>query len=232
VALAALACLAWVPAVVAEPSLVIESLGVRRGQVSASLRLNEAFGAETRDAIKQGLPITVRFTAEIWRARRHWFDKQVDSRVKSYRLRYHPGERLFSLTERGLGRRRQTFETLEQALEEASVRRIAIHPRWELSDNHAYFVTVEAAIQPLTLAEFRELEGWISGRIHKDGPPGESSEEPGESGGGLSGAFFDLLVDLSGFGDTIFRARTPSFRPADLPVLDRRTAAVPADDVD
>lgn len=198
IAFGPLALLVWVTAAAAEPSLAIENLGVRRGQVTASLQLNEAFSAETRDAIEQGLPITVRFTAEIWRARRHWFDKQVDSRVKSYRLRYHPGERLFSLTERGLGRRRQTFETLEQAIEEVSARRIAIHSRWQLSESHTYFVTVEAAIQPLTLAEFRELEGWISGRIHKDGPPAGSSAEPGESGGGISGAFRGIDVARPG----------------------------------
>jgi hypothetical protein len=31
-------------------------------------------------------------------------------------------------------------------------------------------------------------------------------------------AVFGFLVDLSGFGDTIHRARTPRFRPADLPI--------------
>lgn len=224
--------LAWIGAAAAQPSLEIEGLGVRRGRVTASLRLIDAFGADTRGAIKQGLPITVRFTAELWRERRHWFDKQVDSRVKSYRIRYHPGERLFSLTERGLGKRRRTFETLEQTLEEISQRSVTVHPRWQLDERHTYFVTVEAAIQPLTLSEFRELDGWISGRIRKDGPPAQDPSDPGGNDGGISGAFFDLLVNLSGFGDTIFRARTPSFRPADLPVLDQRTAVFPADDMD
>lgn len=224
--------LAWTTAAAAQPSLEIEDLGVRRGQVTASLRLNDAFDADTRSAIEQGLPITVRFTAELWRERRHWFDKQVDSRVKSYRIRYHPGERLFSLTERGFGKRRQTFETLEQTLEEISLRKIPVHPRWQLAERHAYFVAVEAAIQPLTLSEFRELEGWISGRIRKDDPLAEGPSEAKEGDGGISGAFFDLLVDLSGFGDTIFRARTTSFRPADLPILDRRSGIYPADDMD
>ena len=84
------------------------------------------------------------------------------------------------------------------------------------------------------LEEFRELDGWIGGRIRGRGDADGGSEpgagepdsagsmepsEPASSGGGVTGAFFGLLVDLAGFGDTIYRARTPPFRPSDLPAV-------------
>ena len=81
-----------------------------------------------------------------------------------------------------------------------------------MSEAHRYFVTMEAAIQPLTWNEFQDLDGWLSGRIRGDNP----SEEDGEEDPGISRAFFEFLVDLSGFGDTYYRARTPSFQPSDL----------------
>jgi hypothetical protein len=97
---------------------------------------------------------------------------------------------------------------------------LPVHPRWELDDDDAYFVAVEAAIQPLTWSEFQELDGWLSGRIRGGAEPSESGSPPAEeSGPGVSRAVFDFLVDLSGFGDTYARARTPSFRPKDLPAL-------------
>jgi hypothetical protein len=206
---------AVIPRIHAEPSLQIDRLSVNRGLVVASCRLVDAFDLRTRGSIERGLPITVRYTVDLWRDRRNWMDKQVDSRVRSYRIRYHPGERTFSVSEAERPEHPLTFPTLAEALEEVSNRVLPIHPRWELSETHRYFVTVEAALQPLTWNEFQELDGWLSGRIHGDQPGGEGEQVEKEDQG-ISRAFFEFLVDLSGFGDTYYRARTPSFQPSDL----------------
>ena len=197
----------------ADPSLQVERLSVNRGLVVATCRLVDAFDAQTRGSIERGLPITVRYTVDLWRDRKSWMDKQVDSRVRSYRVRYHPGERLYSVSEAERPERPLSFPTLAQALEEVSNRVLPIHPRWEMSETHRYFVTVEAAIQPLTWNEFQELDGWLSGRIHGDHPTDEETEKEDR---GISRAFFEFLVDLSGFGDIYYRTRTPSFGPSDL----------------
>jgi hypothetical protein len=198
----------------AEPSLQIERLSVNRGLVVASCRLMDAFDARTRGSIERGLPITVRYTVDLWRDRKNWMDKQVDSRVRSYRVRYHPGERSYSVDEADRPERSLSFPTLAEALEEVSNRVLPIHPRWELTETHRYFVTMEAAIQPITWNEFQELDGWLSGRIRGEKPPSEAEET--EEDRGISRAFFEFLVDLSGFGDTYYRARTLSFRPSEL----------------
>lgn len=197
----------------AAPSLRVERLSVNRGLVVATCRLVDAFDAQTRGSIERGLPITVRYTVDLWRDRKSWMDKQVDSRVRSYRVRYHPGERTYSISEAERPERPMTFPTLAEALEEVSNRVLPIHPRWEMSETHRYFVTLEAAIQPLTWNEFQELDGWLSGRIHGDHPPDQEAESEDR---GISRAFFEFLVDLSGFGDTYYRTRTPSFQPSEL----------------
>ncbi|NNE43659.1 MAG: DUF4390 domain-containing protein [Gemmatimonadetes bacterium] len=193
----------------AEDTLAVEQLGVRDGMLAAVVRLPEGFDAETRRSIDGGLPITVRFTAELWRKRRFWFDKQVDSRVRTFRVHYDPGEKLYSVTGAGR-RRRETFESLDAALDRLSPRTVEIHPRWELEDKHEYFVSLEMAIQPLTLQEFRELDGWVSGRIR--GEAGPDDEPDPEDEGGVSGAFFGFFLDLAGFGDKIHVAQSPGFR--------------------
>jgi hypothetical protein len=112
---------------------------------------------------------------------------------------------------------RETFQSLDAALERLSPRVLDVHPRDALNDGSTYYVTVEMAIQPLTVEEFRELDGWISGRIRG----GEGGEDvPEEDDGGVSGAFFGFLIDLAGFGDKILEAETPGFKPASLPELD------------
>jgi len=203
----------------AAEDLLVEELGIRDGQLTTVVRLPAGFDQETRESIQRGLPITVRFTTELWRKRRLWFDKQEASRVRSFRVRYDPGEKLYSVEDSGRRRRRETFESLGAALDRLSPRLLEILPREELEGRHTYYVTVEMAIQPLTLEEFRELDGWISGRIHgdEDEEGSESPEEqPSGDEGGVSGTVFGLFRDLAGFGDRIHRAETPPFRVASL----------------
>jgi hypothetical protein len=199
--------------------LVLEELGVRQGMVTATARLAGGFDEETRGSVERGLPITVRYTVELWRKRRLWFDKQLDSRVRAFRVRYDPGERLYSVSGADRYQVRETFQTLDAALERLSPRALDVHPRSELEGDATYYVTVEMAIQPLTVEEFRELDGWISGRIRGE----DGDEEPGGPDGGedgVSGAFFGFLIDLAGFGDKIFHAETPAFRASSLPELE------------
>jgi hypothetical protein len=199
--------------------LVLEDLGVRQGMVTATARLAQGFDAETRSSVERGLPITVRYTVELWRKRRLWFDKQLDSRVRAFRVHYDPGEKLYSVSGADRYRVRETFQTLDAALERLSPRVLEVHPRSELEGGSTYYLTVEMAVQPLTVEEFQELDGWISGRIRGE----EGGDEPGgegEDGDRVSGAFFGFLIDLAGFGDKIFQAETPGFRAASLPELD------------
>jgi hypothetical protein len=213
--------LAATPAPADDGTFVIDTLGVERGQVRAVLRLEGAFDADRRTSIERGLPITVRFTTELWRERRRWWDAQVDSRVRSYRVRWDPGERLFLLIPSNRRARAETYETLDALLEELARRVVDVHPRWELDDGNRYYVSAEAAIRPLTLEEFRELDGWISGRLRGGGGPEDGPAPPaeGEDEGSVPGALFDFLRKWAGFGDTILRARSPSFRPTELEEL-------------
>jgi hypothetical protein len=199
--------------------LLLEELGVRQGMVTATVRLSHGFDAETRTSIERGLPITVRYTVELWRKRSLWFDKQLDSRVRAFRVRYDPGEKLYSVSGADRYRVRETFQSLDAALERLSPRVLDVHPRAELQDGSTYYVVVEMAIQPLTVEEFRELDGWISGRIRGEGEAQGPADGAETGDGGVSGALFGFLIDLAGFGDKILEAETPGFRPAALPEL-------------
>jgi len=203
------------PVAASDPGeLRIEELGVDRGWVAARLHLADAFDADTRASLASGLPITVRFTTELWQHRSRWFDRQVSSRVLSYRIRWDPGEQVYTLTYPGPPRR-DSYDELDPLLEEVSRQVVRVHPLGELEARHRYFVIAEAAIRPLTLEEFRELDGWIGGRIRGQGDP-ETPEEGEEGSGGVARTVVGLLIDLSGFGDVVHRARTDKFRPGEL----------------
>ena len=118
--------------------LALEDVGVRQGMVTATVRLTEGFDAETRSSVERGLPITVRYTVELWRKRRLWFDKQLDSRVRSFRVRFDPGERLYSVSGADRYRVRETFQSLDAALERLSPRVLDVYPRAALKDGYDF----------------------------------------------------------------------------------------------
>lgn len=209
------------PAAAAE--LSVRELGLARGDVTARIALDEPLDVATRNAVASGLPITVRFAVDLWRDRRRWFDEHVDARVESFRIRWDPRERSYTLAYPGPGRRLDAFATLDDLLAELAVRDVPLHPRGALDESSRYFAVVEVAIRPLTLEEFRELDGWIEGKLGGgDAPP----DAPGSSEGeGLPGAVLDFLLGMAGFGDRILETRTPRFRPADLAALEPLPAA-------
>ncbi len=194
------------------------------------VHLEDAFDDEVRGSLEHGLPITLRVTAELWRARSSWFDKQLASRVRTYRLRWDPGERRYLVATGGRRAWVESFETLDAALEQLSGRSVPLERRSRLAERHAYFAIVEVAIQHLTLDEVHELDGWVRGRLGggsapPDAPP--DGPEVDDGGGGLSGAFFDLLVSWAGVGDRIFRARTPAVHPSQIEPVSAAPESVP-----
>ena len=197
-----------------EPSLLAGLPQIHRGMLVSELNLVAGFDAETRASLEAGLPITVRYQTELWRARKRWFDKQIDARVETFRVHWDPGERRYLLTYPRPRERQDRYEELDELLGDLSARTVDVYPRWDLDPDHRYFALFEVAIQPITLEEFRELDGWIRGRIGGDRPEPSEAEETVDSG--WAETVFRFLVDLAGFGDAIYRARTPEFRLSEL----------------
>lgn len=212
------AALAATPGEPGAAELSIGRLGLERGDVVARVLLADPLDVRTRNAVASGLPITVRFAVDLWRDRSRWFDEHVDSRVESFRIRWDPRERAYTLAYPGPGRRVDTFELLDDLLADLSQQDIPLHPRGSLDDGSRYFAVVEVAVRPLTLEEFRELDGWIGGRLGGGSQPPDAPE--GEGGEGVPGAVLDFLLGMAGFGDEILEVRTGAFRPRELTPLE------------
>lgn len=68
-----------------------------------------------RQALNSGVPLTFLLEAELWHARRWWWDRQVDRLSKRYRLQYHALSRSYRLLDlqREVG---PSFRHLDSAL--------------------------------------------------------------------------------------------------------------------
>lgn len=122
------------------------------------------------DAVRSGLPLRLRFTAELWKD--EWFDDLVGQQVWSAVLGYEPLERqyLAGNDDSDALLRYPSYDHARATLERAWFP--PLRPRG--AGRFYYIVTLE--IETLSLSDLDELERWLSGEL-----------EPAVRGGGSVG---------------------------------------------
>lgn len=125
--LCALLMLCAAAAVRAEP-VVLDSFELSRTDEGLVLGFSARFELSrvVEDAVQKGVPLFFVATAEVYRSRWYWRDKEVSSVSRTWRLAYQPLTRKYRVTFGGLS---QNYDNLEEAL--GAVSRTA---NWKLAD--------------------------------------------------------------------------------------------------
>lgn len=158
-------------ALLGSAAVLLASAGPVRAQDPVTIRVVEGTGAPRvvlgpvlddpalQEAARSGLPLRLRFTAELWRD--GWFDDLADQSAWSAILAFEPLERLYLAGESGAAalRRFASYDDARAALERAWDPPLA--PRRE--GRYYYLVTLE--IETLSLSDLDELERWLSGDL-------------------------------------------------------------------
>ncbi|MBW3552844.1 MAG: DUF4390 domain-containing protein [Gemmatimonadetes bacterium] len=133
------------------------------------------------DAVRSGLPLRLRFTAELWKD--EWFDDLAGQQVWSAVLAYEPLERQYLAGDDASDAllRYPSYEHARATLERAWFPPLA--PR--MAGRFYYIVTLE--IETLSLSDLDELERWLSGEL-------EPAVRGGRSVGGALGTGVKRLL--------------------------------------
>lgn len=181
----------------------------RGGYVWANLYLIDVISPRVEGSLTRGMPATLQFHAELWRQRRGWFDRLESSFDASLRIRYEVWSERFLIERRGQSP--VAVSTLDSARIALSrpiglpVGRVA-----PLQPGMRYYVLMSVTLKPLSVEDFEEGEGWLSGEV----------ENKRRAGFGIITAIprslFDAVRNFAGFGDEHARALTDDFTLEDL----------------
>jgi hypothetical protein len=186
--------------------LVIEELGITsQGFLFATYSLETPFAGKALDALRSGLPTTLTFTIEIWRARTGWWDALEAVRETRLRVLRDPLNDQYLAVSPEEVRRFSALDSLTNAM---CQRRVAYLP--VLAAERTYYVVVTANLAPLSVEDLRELEKWLQGTIRA------GDENSPNRVVGLSGTAVGMLLELTGFGDVTVRVRSENFAPVAL----------------
>ena len=194
------------PVVAAAGRLVIEGLGVTsQGYIFVDYGFESPFEGRALEAIRSGLPSTLTFSIEIWRARPGWWDGLEAVRESQLRVLRDPLNDQYVAASPEEVRR---FGHLDSLAASVCLHRRAYLPK--LDATKTYYVVVTSNLAPLSVEDLRELEEWLQGTIRA----GDKANPSGVVG--LSGTAVGMLLGFTGFGDETVRTRSENFVPAAL----------------
>lgn len=182
----------------------VDEVGVNDGFVWARAQLEDVLTTRIRSGVTRGMPATLTLRVELWRRRAIWFDKLESTWETQQRVRYDVWSESYRLERRGATPLVVTdLDSLEAALEQPL--RLKLWPSSDLHPGTRYYVSLLAQIEPLTVDDVREIEGWLSGEV-------EDKRHAGLGGvTRLPSAVFDAVRNAVGLGDVSVRAQSPDF---------------------
>ena len=198
----------------AAPDVRADSIRVRGVEADADtlsvvFSVDDPFFEKLVDTLERGFSATLTFSAELWEHRRTWFDRLDQTAEAVYRIRYD------SWSEEYVAYGLEGDIDTQASPRDLSICRPGLHrmpfsATVDLDPKKTYYVHLTVQLEPLTVEEIRELEGWLRGTW------GAPDEGPPRTRGVTSG-LFGLVKNLTGFGDEVARARSERFRLEDLP---------------
>jgi len=181
----------------------IVDLKVQSDSIWVAFEIDEEFFEKLTDTLDRGFSATLKYTFEIWEPRRTWFDRLNRSVVIPYKVRYDSwSEEYVALGSRGEVDAQASPEDL--SICHRGVNRIPVFDVARLKPDRSYYLHLSVELQPLTVEEIRELEGWLRGTW--SGSEGRTSRTRG-----ISRGLFGLVKNLTGFGDEVVRTRSENF---------------------
>ncbi len=193
---------------VAGPLGALELSEPRVRRVGESLwveaRMSDLFSPRVEESLSRGMPARVQLRAELWRKRTAWFDKLEASTDGQFRVQFDAWARVYRVQRRGSPI--ALVGSLDSLRSELS-RPIAMQfsPATRLQSGGRYYVAVYATVQPLSVEDVEQLEGWLSGEV--DTQRGEGFGAITE----LPRSMFDAVRNFAGFGDQRARALSVEF---------------------
>ncbi|MBN1824946.1 MAG: DUF4390 domain-containing protein [Candidatus Eisenbacteria bacterium] len=195
----------------AEGNIVFSQIRVAEGWLELDFELTGGFSPKVIETLDGGLPATLIFEVELWRARASWFDHLEETRYLTYRIEFDLWEKVYRAG--APGREPRTYPDLASLTADLLRReRLRILPVRRLRRREPHYFSVRAEVRPVELRQIREIEAWLEGKIPVEG----EQEGDGTFLGAVPERLFGFAASLAGFGEDRIEARSITFRPEAL----------------
>jgi hypothetical protein len=165
---------------------------IENAKLVTKIAITDSLPTDLVTYINKGVPILFQYKIELWRERAGWFDELQERNEVSYKIRYDPWEKEYSVVQVG---RDQTIEnTLRDQRGAIDLLKSTGSVSFSVSDTgKVFYLTGELTIKTMSFTNFKEVESWLKGEISNARKP-DLKEAPDKIGEFV----FDMALKISG----------------------------------
>ena len=197
----------------AASSAEFQYIKYEKGSIVTDLAIDDSLPADLISYMNKGVPISFNYEIELWKSRPGWFDKLVEKVAASYRVRYDPWEKQYSVLQSS------GDLTIENALksERETIDLVSSSGRnsFALGDTDGvYYIIGRMTVKTMSFSNYKEVESWLKGGISGAKPP-DVQEAPDQFGEFV----FNMALKISGLKDISDEVKSQEFKVSQLPLI-------------
>jgi hypothetical protein len=185
----------------ADPQVVVDSLAVHDEQLYISYHVSDLIDAKTINGLENGFTSMALHRIYLWK-RKGLISQQISETVHPIRLSYDRWQQQFFLEAKDETRWTKSVAHVQRF--GSQLADFFICPTTNLTTDAVYYLSIQVTLQPVSEETYEELRTWLSRSRAKT----DSTRSTGKQ----RGQFFSLLLNVLGFGDRFYTAKSQDFR--------------------
>ena len=180
--------------------------------LQTNIIITDSLPSDLIEYMNKGVPIFFEYRIELWVEKPGWFDVLIESGIVSYKVRYDPWEKQYSVVysskamtvDNILDDERETIELLKSI------------GRYEIAiedTSGSFYLLGKLKIRTMSFSNYKEVESWLKGEISGAQKP-QLQDAPDKVGEFV----FNLALRITGFKDMEYEFKSSHFKIGDLPL--------------
>ncbi len=184
----------------APADIVIDSVTIHNDELCISYR-SQLLDDRAITGLQNGFTSVALHQIFLWK-RKGVFSKQVLERTYAVRLSFDRWDGKYLLESEQESRRTGSMVNLKRGCSDLAD--FPLCQSKELDEQAEYYISVNVTLQPVSAETYQELRSWLSRN--------RSSADSSKSGKPSRGQFFSLFLNVLGFGDRFYTAKSEYFK--------------------
>ncbi|MBN1155233.1 hypothetical protein JXB12_09980 [candidate division KSB1 bacterium] len=159
------------------------------------------------EGLLKGRTSTLEYKVQLWGKKAGIINQLIHENFIRLKISYDFWEKKYVIMSQREHRMTNSIETVREKTSEIVDH--AMISESELSKDIAYIISIEAILKPLSVENYEEIKGWLSGEI-KDIDEQDKSKQEVE-GRGINRGLLRMFMAITGFGDKIISCKTEEF---------------------
>ena len=197
-----------------------QNIRIHRNQLLLDFSVHNLITNEMVTGLQKGMTTAIEYDIQLWKKRSKWIDNLIAEKRLRIKIHYDTWEKRFVFMTPNTESQTISAEEISHRCSEFTDFEMA--SAGDLETGSTYIIAIKIVIHPISVENIQEIKNWLKGEARELIP---KAIKDNRSAGKKVGDFvMGVLLNLTGFGDKIITAKSPTFTLKDNKIIfdDRR----------